>query len=414
MLESTKAVDVEKVKTDFPILSRKVNGKPLVYLDNAATTQKPKVVIDALVDYYSRYNANVHRGVHQLSIEATETYENSRKKVAKFINSPSPQEVIFTRGTTESINLVKFAWGGKFVKRGDLILVTLMEHHSNMVPWQLLAKEKGARLEYVPITSEGRIDVAELERLLGLSPSLFAFTHCSNVLGTINDAEKLCSMAKKAGATTLVDAAQSAPHMPVDVQKIGCDFFAFSGHKMLGPTGIGALFGRKDILNAMDPFQSGGDMIKEVHQDGARWNDIPYKFEAGTTNIADAIGLGVAVEYLTAIGMENVRRHEVDLLRYAFEKLSRIPNLKIYGPMDLESRGGVISYNLADIHPHDMASILDEEGVAIRSGHHCAQPLMEHLNVPGTSRASFYVYNSTSDIDAFIGALLKAKSVFCV
>ena len=414
MLESTKTVDVERVKNDFPILNRKVNGKRLIYLDNAATTQKPKVVIDALVDYYSRYNANIHRGVHQLSIEATETYESSRKKVAKFINSPTSQELIFTRGTTESINLVKFGWGGKFVKEGDVILITLMEHHSNMVPWQLLVKEKGARLEYAPITSDGRIDMAEFERLLALSPSLVAFTQCSNVLGTINDAEKLCAMAKKAGATTLVDAAQSAPHMPVDVQKIGCDFLVFSGHKMLGPTGIGALYGRKELLNSMDPFQSGGDMIKEVHLDGARWNDVPYKFEAGTTNIADAIGLGVAVEYLSALGMENVRRHEVELLRYAFEKLSRIPNLTIYGPMDLESRGGVISFNLADIHPHDMASILDEEGVAIRSGHHCAQPLMEHLNIPGTSRASFYVYNSTADIDAFIGALLKAKSVFCV
>jgi cysteine desulfurase/selenocysteine lyase len=414
MLESTKTVDVERVKNDFPILNRKVNGKRLVYLDNAATTQKPKVVIDALVDYYSRYNANVHRAVHQLSIEATETYENSRKKLAKFINSPSPQQVVFTRGTTESINLVKFAWGSKFIKEGDVILLTLMEHHSNMVPWQLLAKEKGARIEYTPITPDGRIDMAEFERLLGLSPSLVAFTQCSNVLGTINDAQRLCSMAKKVGAITVVDAAQSAPHMPVDVQNIGADFFAFSGHKMLGPTGIGVLYGRKDLLESMDPFQSGGDMIKEVHLDGARWNDVPYKFEAGTTNIADAIGLGVAVEYLSSLGMENVRRHEVELLRYAFDKMARIPNIKIYGPMDPEARGGVISFNLADIHPHDMASILDEEGVAIRSGHHCAQPLMEHLNVPGTSRASFYVYNSTEDIDVFIGALLKAKSVFCV
>jgi selenocysteine lyase/cysteine desulfurase/intein/homing endonuclease len=897
LLES-KTVDVEKLKADFPILSRKVKGKRLVYLDNAATTQKPKVVIDALVDYYSRYNANIHRGVHQLSIEATETYENSRKKVAKFINAPASQQVIFTRGTTESINLVKFAWGSKFVKRGDVILITLMEHHSNMVPWQLLAKEKGARLEYAPVTAEGELDMAEFERLLGLSPALVAFTHCSNVLGTINDAAKLCSLSKKAGATTVVDAAQSAPHMPVDVQEMGCDFLAFSvtgdtpvlvrhgestqlvpieeavelynrgdevsiltlgsdararfddirgtlahldgvyeikhegsaipilatghhsvyvwrdsdiveeqvsklqkgdylvtlskqsqsevdvleefdieyshhghkvkervrvttelmrligyylaegsldsaenrisltfsereveyvedtrgliagldpvyyyaeametvvrtgggtslsttaeaagisrktakkyldsnqaavlsfprrmrphtyhnngnhtsnvsfnsakwhsffekfcgkkadkhlpsfiwqvdrtmvaellkgylrgdasknemyrlkvksvskrlvselswllklhgvsntlgfaqsrvetwndqysltlqrselalteefhrrtskpdapkdktlcvdalreayrmtrpkynskiastlrsskkratranilqavawiesthkkpishetqqvlsrykrlaladfglvkvrkvspagermvydvsvegserffggffpillhnsGHKMLGPTGIGALYGRKELLDSMDPFQSGGDMIKEVHTDGARWNDVPYKFEAGTTNIADAIGLGVAVQYLGALGMENVRRHEVDLLRYAFEKMSRIPNVKIYGPMDPEARGGVISFNLADIHPHDMASLLDEEGVAIRSGHHCAQPLMEHLSVPGTSRASFYIYNSTADIDAFIGALLKAKSVFCV
>jgi cysteine desulfurase / selenocysteine lyase len=414
MLESTKTVDAEKVKNDFPILNRKVNGKRLVYLDNAATTQKPKVVIDALVDYYSRYNANVHRAVHQLSIEATETYENSRKKVARFINSSSPQEVVFTRGTTESVNLVRFAWGSKFVKRGDLIVLTLMEHHSNMVPWQLLAKEKGARIEYAPLTADGRLEIGEFERLLGLSPALVAFTQCSNVLGTINDAERLCSMARRAGAVTLVDAAQSAPHMRVDVQSMGCDFLAFSGHKMLAPTGIGALYGRRELLDSMEPFQSGGDMIKEVHLDGARWNDVPYKFEAGTTNIADAIGLGVAVDYLESLGMEKVRRHEVELLEYTFEKLARIPNLKIYGPMDPEARGGVVSFNLADIHPHDMASILDEEGVAIRSGHHCAQPLMEHLGVPGTSRASFYVYNSTADIDAFVGALLKAKSVFCV
>jgi cysteine desulfurase/selenocysteine lyase len=414
MLETTKTVDVERVKGDFPILGRRVNGKRLVYLDNAATTQKPKVVIDALVDYYSRYNSNVHRGVHQLSIEATETYENSRKKVAKFINSPTPQEIVFTRGTTEAINLVRFAWGSAHIKEGDLILLTMMEHHSNIVPWQLLAKEKGAKIEYAPITSDGKIDVGEFERLLGRSPSLVAFTQCSNVLGTINDVERLCAMARQAGATTLIDAAQSVPHMAVDVQRIGCDFLAFSGHKMLAPTGIGVLYGRRALLNSMEPFQSGGDMIKEVHVDGAKWNDVPYKFEAGTPNIADAIGLGVAVEYLSSLGMDNVRRHEVELLRYAFEKMSRIPNLTIYGPIDPEERGGVISFNLADIHPHDMASILDEEGIAIRSGHHCAQPLMEHLNVPGTSRASFYVYNSTSDIDVLIGGLLKAKSVFCV
>ncbi len=414
MLESTKVVDVEKVRNDFPILNRKVNGKRLVYLDNAATTQKPKVVIDALVDYYSRYNANVHRGVHQLSIEATETYENSRKKVAKFINASASQEIVFTRGTTESINLVKFAWGSQSIKQGDVILLTMMEHHSNIVPWQLLAKEKGARIAYAPLTRDGRIEMGEFERMLGDSPKMVAFTQCSNVLGTINDVAKMCAMAKGAGATTLVDAAQSIPHMPVDVQSLGCDFFAFSGHKMLGPTGIGALYGRKALLDSMEPFQSGGDMIKEVHLDGARWNDVPYKFEAGTTNIADAIGLGVAIDYLTSLGMDKVRRHEVELLRYAFEKMSHILNLKIYGPMDPEARGGVISFNLADIHPHDMASILDEEGVAIRSGHHCAQPLMELLDVPGTSRASFYVYNSIADIDAFIGALLKAKSVFCV
>jgi cysteine desulfurase/selenocysteine lyase len=322
--------------------------------------------------------------------------------------------VVFTRGTTESINLVKFAWGSKFVKKDDVILLTMMEHHSNIVPWQLLAKEKGARIEYAPITADGRVDMAEFERLLGLAPAIVAFTHCSNVLGTINDAEKMCSMAKTAGATTLVDAAQSTPHMAVDVQRIGCDFLAFSGHKMLGPTGIGVLFGAKEKLNSMDPFQSGGDMIREVHLDGARWNDIPYKFEAGTTNIADAIGLGVALDYLSALGMDQIRRHEVELVRYAFERMAPIPGLRIYGPMDVDAHGGVVSFNLADIHPHDMASILDEEGVAIRSGHHCAQPLMELLNVSGTSRASFYVYNSTDDIDVFIGALLKAKKVFCV
>ncbi|HUI00337.1 MAG TPA: cysteine desulfurase [Nitrososphaerales archaeon] len=414
MLESTKTVDVERVRSDFPILGRKVNGKRLVYLDNAATTQKPKAVIDCLVDYYSRYNANIHRGVHQLSIEATEAFEGARKKVARFVNAPSPQEVVFTRGTTESINLVRYAWGAKYIRSGDLIALTMMEHHSNIVPWQLLAHEKGAKIEYVRLTDDGRIDYAEYDRVLALHPSLVAFTQCSNVLGTINDVQKMCDMAREAGATTLVDAAQSVPHMAVDVQRIGCDFLAFSGHKMLGPTGIGALYGKRELLSSMEPFQGGGDMIKEVHMEGAKWNDIPYKFEAGTSNIADAIGLGAAIDYLDALGMDNVRRHEIELVEYAFEKMTRIPNLKIYGPMNPEGRGGVISFNLADIHPHDMASILDEEGVAIRSGHHCAQPLMELLNVPGTSRASFYVYNSKADIDAFIGALLKAKSVFCV
>ncbi|MDG7005616.1 MAG: SufS family cysteine desulfurase, partial [Nitrososphaerota archaeon] len=372
MLEPTKTVDVEKVRGDFPILRRTFDGKRLVYLDNAATTQKPKAVIDSLVDYYSRYNANIHRGVHQLSIEATEAHEAARKKVARFLNAGSHREVVFTRGTTESINLVRFAWGPAAVKEGDVVLLTLMEHHSNIVPWQQLAKERGARIEYVPLTPDGRLDMGEFERLLGLSPALVAFTQCSNVLGTINDAERLCSMARSAGAVTVVDGAQSAPHMAVDVRRIGCDFFAVSGHKMLGPTGIGALYGRRELLDSMGPFQTGGDMIKEVHVDGARWNDVPYKFEAGTTNIADAVGFGAAIDYLASVGMDRVRRHEVELLRYSFEKLSAIPALTVYGPADPESRGGVISFNLADIHPHDMASILDAEGVAIRSGHHCA------------------------------------------
>ena len=412
MLES-RTLEVSRIRQDFPILNRMVNGKRLVYLDNAATSQKPKVVIDALVDYYSRYNANIHRGVHKLSIEATETYENSRKKVAGFINSPTPQEIVFTRGTTESINLVRYAWGSKSIKKGDLIVLTLMEHHSNIVPWQLLAKEKGATIEYAPLTSDGKIDGEAFEELMERSPSLVAFTHCSNVLGTITDAQRLCSLAKRAGATTLVDAAQSVPNMPVDVQSMGCDFLAFSGHKMLGPTGIGVLYGRREILDSMEPFHGGGDMIKEVHIDGARWNDVPYKFEAGTSSIADAIGLGVAVDYLEEIGMENVMNHERAVTRYALEKMLAIKSMVVYGPRSADERAGVISFNLADIHPHDMASLLDEEGVAIRSGHHCAQPLMDHLKLPGTSRVSFSVYNSRDDVDVLIGALLRARSVFC-
>jgi cysteine desulfurase/selenocysteine lyase len=414
LLEPTKTIDVERVRSDFPILARRVNGKPLVYLDSAATSQKPRAVIDSLVDYYSRYNANVHRGVYQLSIEATESYEAARKKVADFINAASTQEIVFTRGTTESINLVRYAWGSKFVSRGDLIVVTLMEHHSNIVPWQLLAEEKGAKLEYAELTDDGRIDYARFDRILNLKPRLVAFTQCSNVLGTINDARRMCAMAREVGATTVVDAAQSVPHMPVDVQAMGCDFLAFSGHKMLGPTGIGVLYGKRELLNSMAPFQAGGDMIREVHRSGATWNDVPYKFEAGTTNIADAIGLGAAVDYLDSLGMENVRLHELELSRYAAERLSTIPNLKIYGPKNLGERGGVVSFNLADIHPHDMASILDGEGVAIRSGHHCAQPLMDLLQVPGTSRASFYVYNNTEDIDALVAALEVARRVFKV
>ncbi len=404
-------LDVERIRQDFPILQRKVHGKRLVYLDNAATTQKPKQVIDALVDYYSRYNSNVHRSVHTLGEEATEAYESSRKTVARFVGT-APRELVFVRGTTEASNLVRFAWGEKFVKSGDTLVTTTMEHHSNIVPWQLLAKRKGAELRFVGLLPDGTLDVAQLEEVLKESPRLVTVAHCSNVLGTINDVAGICAKAKRAGATTFVDGAQSVPHMPVDIAAIGCDFYAFSGHKMLGPTGIGALAGRKDLLSEMDPFQGGGEMVREVFLDHSTWNDVPHKFEAGTVNVADTIGLGAAVDYLTALGMERVRNHELGLLKYAVETLSKVKGLRQYGPSNLALRGGIVSFNLADIHPHDLATILDEEGVAIRSGHHCAQPLMRWLDVAATCRASFHVYNSYDDIDALCAGLEKARSIF--
>ncbi|MDG6899378.1 MAG: cysteine desulfurase [Nitrososphaerota archaeon] len=406
-------MNAERMRADFPILSRKVHGKRLVYLDNAATTQKPQAVIDALVRFYSTYNSNVHRSVHTLGEEATEAYEGSRKKTAEFVGA-KPRDLVFVRGTTEAINLVGSAWGEKNVKKGDVIVATKMEHHSNIVPWQQLAKRNGASLKYVGLDTDGTLDLAGFEDLLREAPRLVALTHCSNVLGTVNDVTKLCSMAKMAGATTLVDGAQSVPHMPVDVEEIGSDFYAFSGHKMLGPTGIGALVARKGLLEEMDPFQTGGEMIREVFDDHSTWNDVPYKFEAGTVNIADAIGLGAAVDYLDAIGMERVRDHELRLLDYAFKELASVKGLKIYGPSDTRSRAGVISFNYADVHPHDLATILDEEGIAIRSGHHCAQPLMRWLDVPATSRASFYIYNAHDDVDALKAGIVKAGGLFKV
>ncbi len=410
MLES-EVLDVEKIRSDFPILKRRVYGKRLIYLDNAATTQKPKQVIDALVDYYSRYNSNVHRSVHKLGEEATEAFESSRSRVARFVGA-SHAETIFTRGTTESINLVRFAWGEKEVGPGDLLVTTLMEHHSNIVPWQLLAKKRGATLKFVGLNSDGTLKMEELERLLAESPKLLAVTHCSNVLGTINDVARVCAMARKAGAVTVVDGAQSVPHMPVNISEIGCDFYAFSGHKMLGPTGIGVLCGRKELLEEMDPFQGGGEMIREVFLDHATWNEVPHKYEAGTVNIADAIGLGAAVDYLSSLGMDKVREHELRLLRYAMAVLPKVKGFTPYGPKRAEQRSGVISFNVADIHSHDLATILDEEGIAIRSGHHCAQPLMRWLDVAATSRASFHVYNSRDDVDALLSGLEKARKVF--
>jgi cysteine desulfurase / selenocysteine lyase len=409
----TESLDVERVRADFPILRRKVKGKPLVYLDSAATSQKPRQVIDALVDYYSRYNSNVHRSVHTLGEEATEAYEAARGKTARFVGAEA-KGLVFVRGTTEGTNLVRYAWGDQHVKKGDVLVTTLMEHHSNIVPWQLLAQSKGATLKYVGLLPDGTLDYAQLESLLKESPRLVAVAHCSNVLGTINDVASVCSMARKSGATTIVDGAQAVPHMPVSFESIGCDFYAFSGHKMLGPTGIGALVAKKDLLEEMEPFHGGGEMIREVFLDHSTWNDVPYKFEGGTVNIADAIGLGAAVDYLTAIGMDRVRRHEVELLEYAAGQLAGVRGFRSYGPSDTAVRGGVISFNMADIHPHDLATILDEEGIAIRSGHHCAQPLMRWLDVPATSRASFHIYNGRDDVDALKKGLEKAGAIFKV
>ncbi len=407
----TEPIDVEKIRQDFPILKRKVHGKRLVYLDSAATSQKPQSVIDALVDYYARHNSNVHRSVHTLGEEATAAYEGARAKAARFVGA-SAGELVFVRGTTEAPNLVRFAWGEKNVKKGDVLVTTLMEHHSNIVPWQLLARSKGATLKFVGLQPDGTLDMESFDALLKESPKLVAVAHCSNVLGTINDVAAICAKARRAGAVTLVDGAQSVPHMPVDTASVGADFYAFSGHKMLGPTGIGALVAKKRTLEEMEPFHGGGEMIREVFLDHSTWNDVPYKFEAGTVNIADAVGLGAAVDYLKAIGMGKVRDHEMLLLAYAFETLSKVKGFHAYGHEDPSRRGGVISFNLADVHPHDLATILDEEGIAIRSGHHCAQPLMRWLDVAATSRASFHVYNSYDDVDALEAGLEKAGAIF--
>ena len=407
----TEGYDVEKVRADFPILARKVHGKRLVYLDSAATAQKPKAVIDALVDYYSNYNSNIHRSVYALGEEATKAYEGAREKVARFVGG-SAKELVFVRGTTEATNLVRFAWGMKNVAKGDTLVTTLMEHHSNIVPWQLLARSRGATLKFVGLQPDGTLDMGSLEELLKESPKLVAVTHCSNVLGTINDVAAICAKARSAGAVTVVDGAQSVPHMAVDVHAVGADFYAFSGHKMLGPTGIGALVARKKVLEEMDPFHGGGEMIREVFLDRSTWNDVPYRFEAGTVNIAGAIGLGAAVDYLMGIGMDRVRDHEMHLLDYATQTLPRVKGFKAYGTTDATKKGGVVSFNLGDVHPHDLATILDEEGIAIRSGHHCAQPLMRWLDVAATSRASFHVYSSFDDIDALKSGLEKAGAIF--
>jgi cysteine desulfurase / selenocysteine lyase len=402
--------DVQEIRRDFPILEREVNGKGLVYLDNAATSQKPRRVLDALADYYENHNANIHRGVHRLAEEATAAYEGAREKVARFLGARDTSSLVFTRGTTESINLVAHAWGRKFLKEGDEVVLTEAEHHSNLVPWQLAARATGARLRFVPVLDDGTLDMEEAGRLIGPKTRLVGCIHASNVLATINPVEDLGRMAHDAGALMLVDGAQSAPHLPVDVGSLGCDFFACSGHKMLGPTGVGVLWGKPEILDDMDPFLGGGEMIREVHLDHSTWNDLPYKFEAGTMNVAQAVGLGAAVDYLDDLGMEDVREHEKRLGEYAFRRLSEIEGITVYGPE--KDRTGLVSFSLPDVHPHDLSQLLDEDGIAIRSGHHCAQPLMRRLGVAATSRASFYLYNTEEEVDSLIEALGRAREFF--
>lgn len=403
-------MNVARVREDFPILHQEVNGKPLVYLDSAATSQKPTPVIRAIQEYYEAYNANVHRGIHALGERATSAYEEARLKVARFINAPSERCIVWVKNTSEAINLVAYAWGRTHVGPGDEVLITPMEHHSNLIPWQELARRQGATLRYFDMTPEGELDLSRLDELLTPRTKIVALAHASNVLGTINPVQQITEAAHRVGSIVLIDGAQSVPHMPVDVQKIGCDFYAFSGHKMCGPTGIGVLYGKEDVLNAMDPFLFGGEMISTVTYEAAEWHEIPWKFEAGTPNIAGAIGMGAAIDYLSGLGMEAIQRHEEELVAYAYEALGELDGMVMYGPRG--KRAGLIAFNFADVHPHDLATVLDQEGIAIRAGHHCAQPLMRRLDVPATARASFYLYNTKEDIDALVRGLIKTKEFF--
>ena len=407
-------LDAAKIRQDFPILSKLVYGKPLVYLDNAATSQKPSSVIQTLVDYYEGYNSNVHRGVHALSMESTQRYEEAREKVARFIGAPSTENLIFVRNTTEGINLVAGTWATANLNAGDEILVTEMEHHSNLVPWQQLAKAKGATLRFIPVTDEGTLDLSDLDSLINHQTKLVAMTHMSNVLGTINPVKDITAKAHAGGAHVLIDAAQSVPHLPVDVVDLDCDFLAFSSHKMLGPTGIGGLYVKSSVLEQMEPFLTGGEMVQEVTFQGATWNDLPMRFEAGTPNIAGSIGLGAAVDYLEALGMDEVHRHETEITQYALEALKELAEeFTFYGPTDPAQRGGIISFSSPQIHPHDLGTILDQAGIAIRAGHHCAMPLVrDRLGLAATARASFYVYNTTDEVDLLVATLKDALRYF--
>ncbi|MEZ4481496.1 MAG: cysteine desulfurase [Dehalococcoidia bacterium] len=407
-----QAINAAAVRRDFPVLSQTVNGRPLVYLDNAATSQTPRQVIDALVRYYETDNANVHRGIHALSMRASDQYERSRARLALFIGERKAEHVVFTRNATEAINLVAHAWGDRHVGAGDEILLTEMEHHSNIVPWQLLAQRKGARLVYAHIGSDGQLDLDEMRELIGPRTKLVAITHASNVLGTINPVAEIAGMARRVGAPVLLDAAQSAPHLAVDIEALGCDFLALSAHKMLGPTGVGALWAREERLAEMDPFLGGGGMIDRVDEQMSTWAPVPDRYEAGTPSIADAIAFEPAIEYLEQLGMDNVRQHEIELNALAIDRLHSMPGVTIHGPQSPEARAGVVSFALAGVHPHDIATILDTEGVAVRAGHHCAQLVMRRLGVPATTRASFYVYNTAHEIEALVEGLGKVRRVF--
>lgn len=402
-------IDVQAIRGDFPVLDQTVNGRPLVYLDSAATAQKPRAVIEAVRRYYEHDNANVHRAIHALGERATIKYEEARQKVARFINAPETETVIFVKNATEAINLVAYGWAWHNLTSGDEILLSPIEHHSNLVPWQLAAKATGARLRFFNVTEDGRIRTDNLDDVITERTKLVAVTHASNVLGTIVPVQEIAAVAKQKGAVVVVDGAQSTPHMPVDVQALGCDFFALSGHKMMAPTGIGVLWGRRELLEKMEPFLGGGDMINSVSLEDAKWADLPYKFEAGTPNIAGVIGLGAAIDYLNELGMENVLNHEQHIVKYAMRRLREVPGVTIYGP---EERAGLVTFNVDGIHPHDLATILNEQGIAIRAGHHCAQPVMQWLGVPATARASFYIYNNEEDVDRLVAGIETAKEFF--
>ncbi len=402
-------IDTKAIRKDFPILARKINGKRLVYLDNAATTQKPRQVIDAIKEYYEKHNSNVHRAVHTLSGEATELYDKAHEKAASFINAEGCEEIVFTKNATESLNTVANHFA-KTLRKGDEIVLSRMEHHSNLVPWQNAARISGARIKYADIDKTGELSIGQIKELITKKTKVVAVTHASNVLGTINNAREIAEVAHDKGAVVAVDGAQSVPNMPVDVKKIGCDFLAFSAHKMLGPTGIGVLYGRKELLDKMEPLTFGGDMISEVTFESASWNELPWKFEAGTPNIAGAAGFSAAIDYLKKIGMDNVREHELQLTRYAMKRLSGVEGLEIYGP-SAEKRTGVVSFNIKGAHPHDVSTILDGEGIAVRGGHHCAMPLMGLLGIQGSARASFYIYNTKDEIDSLILALSKVGKI---
>jgi cysteine desulfurase/selenocysteine lyase len=405
-------LDVAAIRQDFPILTRRVHDKPLVYLDNAATSQKPRQVIQALVDYYEQTNANIHRGLHTLAEEATDAYERARGKVAAFIKASGPDEILFTRNTTEALNLVAYTWASDNIHEGDEIVISTMEHHSNIVPWQWVAERKGAVLKYAEVDERGKLDLADIERLVTDRTKLVSMMHVSSVLGTINPIREIAQIAHAHGALMLADGAQSVPHLPVDVNELDCDFLAFSSHKMMGPTGVGVLWGRRAILDGMRPFLGGGEMIEYVERQTTTYNSLPWKYEAGTPNIADVIAFGAAIDYLTGLGMDRVRAHEIELTAYALEKLGKVPGITIYGPKTAEERGGVVAFTVEDVHPHDLGQIVDYDGVAIRAGQHCCQVLSQSIGVPATARASFYVYNTPEEVDVLVAAVEGARAMF--